>query len=256
MATGYAHSRLITRLQTIAGLSESDARQIAKLPIALRNCGAGQELVRQGQTLDQCCLLVDGFLIRHKAAPDSTRQIVSWHVPGDIPDLYSLHLNRMDHSITALGPAVVGFIPHGAMLEALARSQSLTHILWRETLVDAAAFREWVVNIGRRDAIGRVAHTLCEVATRLRVVGLLKDDKFAFPASQTDIADATGMTTVHANRIIQQMRQQQLVEWNNPLVRILDWPRLVTTADFHEDYLHLRGDRQPLAGDPTSLDPG
>lgn len=240
MAVGYAHSRLIERLQAIAGLSATDARRIASLPIAVKNCVPGQELVHQGDTLNQCCLVVDGFLIRHKPGPDNTRQIVSWHIPGDIPDLYSLHLNRMDHSISALGSAVVGFIPHRAMLEALARSESLTHILWRETLVDAAAFREWVVSIGRRDAIARVAHTLCEVATRLRVVGLLKDDMFVFPASQTDIADASGMTTVHANRIIQQLRQRQLVEWNNPVVRILNWPELVATADFHEDYLHLR----------------
>ena len=240
MTSGFAHSRLITRLQAIAGLSEADSRELGNLPITIKNCEAGHELVRQGQTIDQCCLLVDGFLFRHKPGPENSRQIVSWHVPGDVPDLYSLHLSRMDHSITTLGSAVVGFIPHVVMLEVLKRSPSLTHILWRETLVDAAAFREWVVSIGRRDALARVAHTLCELATRLRVVGLVKDDRFSFPASQIDIADATGMTSVHANRMIQQLRQQQLVEWNNQAIRILNWPELMKTADFDEDYLHLR----------------
>ena len=185
-------------------------------------------------------MLVDGYLMRHKVGPEGKRQIVSWHVPGDIPDLYSLHLNPMDHNLTTLGPAVVGYIAHDALNEMLTGSASLTHILWRETLVDAAAFREWVVNLGQRGALARIAHMLCELLARLRVVGLAPGNSFAFPASQTDVADATGMTPVHANRMIQQLRAKGLVTWDGASIGIPDPAALAVLAEFNDDYLHLR----------------
>jgi CRP-like cAMP-binding protein len=125
------------------------------------------------------------------------------------------------------------------MLEALARSFSLTGVLWRETLVDAAIFREWMVNLGKRDAMARIAHLLCELALRLRAVGLARGDRFTFPASQLDVADATGMTAVHANRMIQQLRGQRLVQWDGSDVTIQDIDGLKRVAEFDERFLHL-----------------
>jgi len=156
-------------------------------------------------------LLLDGFLYRHKIANGSTRQITSFYVPGDIPDLHSLHLSPMDHNLASLGPSVVAFIPHSYFHEVLPRSQQLTHALWRETLVDAAVFREWVVNIGAREAIARVAHVLCEINLRLRAVGLVRDSTFSFPCRQTDMADACGITAVHTNRVVQELRAKALL---------------------------------------------
>jgi len=119
MAVGYPHSKLVARLRAIAGLGADDAARIGRLPIKLQNFGPNHDIVRDGETLDQCCMLIDGFLIRQKQGAEGQRQIVSWHVPGDIPDLYSLHLNPIDHNITSLGSVVVGFIPHQAMHEVL-----------------------------------------------------------------------------------------------------------------------------------------
>jgi CRP-like cAMP-binding protein len=240
MTTGFAHSRLIARLRAIAALTDADASLIASLPIALRNVGAGYDIARDGTVIDQSCLLVDGYLFRHKSEMQGKRQIVSWHVPGDIPDLYSLHLLPLDHNITSLGPAVVGFIPHKSLHEVLNRSPSLTGILWRETLVDASIFRELVVNLGKRDAMARIAHMLCELLVRLRVVGLAKDGTFTFPASQLDVADATGITPVHANRMIQQLRSQGLVEWEGSEIAVPNFDELKRIAEFDDRYLHHR----------------
>jgi CRP-like cAMP-binding protein len=240
MTVGFAHSKLIARLRAIASLTDGDAALIEKLPMKLQNLSSGQDVVQDGQTLDQCCMLVDGYLFRHKIGAEGKRQIVSWHVPGDIPDLYSLHLRPIDHNMTALGPAVVSFIPHEPFIAMLNSSPSLTHVFWRETLVDAAAFREWVVSLGRRDAQARIAHMLCELLIRLRVVGLARDDSFQFPASQVDVADATGMTPVHANRMIQQLRADGLIAWDGPTIRVLDLDRLKSVAEFDDGFLHLR----------------
>ena len=240
MSIGFPHSRLISRLRAIASLGDADAALIENLPMKVRHVADHQDIVQDGQVLDQCCMLVDGFLFRQKSGPQGKRQILSWHVPGDIPDLYSLHLNPVDHTITALGPAVIAFIPHDAFLAMLARSEALVRIFWRETLVDSAAFREWAINLGRRDAITRIAHMICEVLTRLQVVGLAHENEFSFPASQVDISDATGMTPVHANRMIQQLRATNLIQWEGPRIRVTDFAGLRALGEFDDSYLHLR----------------
>ena len=237
---GFAHSKLIARLHAIASLSEAGADRVAALPITVQNLAGGRTIVHDGEEIDQCCILVDGYLYRHKIGPEGKRQIVSWHVPGDIPDLYSLHLHPMDHNITTLGPAVVGFVKHEPFRAMLANSPNLTDIFWRETLVDSAVFREWVVSLGKRSALARIAHMLCELVSRLDVVGLVKGDSFQFPASQTDIADATGMTPVHANRMIQQLRANELIEWDGAAITIRDPARLKEVGEFDESYLHFR----------------
>jgi CRP-like cAMP-binding protein len=238
MSVGFPHSKLEARLRAIAALGPADAARIANLPIRLQNLSSGHDIAREGDHVDQCCMLADGYLMRHKIDAEGKRQIVSWHVPGDIPDLYSLHLNPMDHNLTTLGPAVVGYIAHEALNEMLNASASLTHIFWRETLVDASMFREWVVSLGKRGALARIAHMLCELLARLRMVGLAEGNRFSFPASQIDVADATGMTPVHANRMIQQLRSKSLVVWDGANIRIPDPAALAALADFDHDYLH------------------
>ena len=240
MEIGRPYTKFVRRLESILTLSKEDVRLLAEMPTTVRSYQADQDIVREGDMPSQCCLLLDGFLCRHKIAKGSTRQIMSFHVPGDIPDLHSLHLRRMDHNLTSLGPAVVAFIPHSYFHEVLPRSQQLTHALWRETLVDAAVFREWVVNVGAREALARIAHVLCELKIRLEAVGLVKNATFTMPARQADIADAVGITAVHANRVIQELRGQGLIEWEGKTVTILQWDELARVGDFSTDYLHLR----------------
>ena len=246
MVVGFPHTRLIARLRAIASLPDADAAQIEALPMKLQNLPDKHRIVREGEASEQCCLLVDGFLHRHKSDSGGQRQILSWHVPGDIPDLYSLHLNPMDHNLSTLGPAVVAFIPHAPLKAMLDRSPSLTRVLWRETLVDASVFREWVISMGKRSGLARIAHMLCELLTRLQAVGLAANGRFSFPASQIDIADATGMTPVHANRMIQQLRAKNLLVWNGDRIEIVDLGLLKETGSFEEDYLHLRSHAQPV----------
>jgi CRP-like cAMP-binding protein len=251
MAVGFPHTKLIARLRAIASLTDADAAQIEALPMKVQNLRDKHAIVREGEVPDQCCLLVDGFLYRHKNDSGGQRQILSWHVPGDIPDLYSLHLNPMDHNLSALGSAVVAFIPHAPLKIMLDRSPSLTHIFWRETLVDSSLFREWVISMGKHAGLTRIAHLLCEVLTRMRAVGLAHDGRFSFPASQVDIADATGMTPIHANRMIQQLRARKLLVWNGDRIEVADFDALKETASFEDSYLHLRDNPQlvvrPLA---------
>jgi CRP-like cAMP-binding protein len=203
--------------------------------------------------------LLDGFLCSHKVV-GSRRQITSFHVPGDMADLSTLYLPRVDHAITTLGPAVLAFVPHAALQEVLDQSPRLAQTFWRETLVQACIFQEWVVNLGRRDASARLAHILCELITRLQAVGLARDLSFSMPWTQTDVADACGISSVHANRVIQDFRHLGLVEWDSKRVKIRDWPTLVRLANFNEDYLQFdparTEDPQPYAfPKPSGSDP-
>src|SRR5215216_2356450 len=182
MEAGLPYTKFVRRLQSILTLPDEDIRLLSEMPTTVRSYRTDQDIVREGDSPSQCCLLLEGFLYRHKIANGSNRQIMSFHVPGDIPDLHSLHLSRMDHNLTSLGPSVVAFVPHTYFRAVLPSSQQLTHALWRETLVDAAVFREWVVNVGAREAPARIAHVLCEFKLRLQAVGLVNGATFTVPA--------------------------------------------------------------------------
>jgi CRP-like cAMP-binding protein len=240
MPSGLPSSRLITRLRCITEISGETEQLITHLPISVRNCASSEVIVEQGAKPSNCCLVIDGFVARDKAANDSNRQIISFYVPGDIPDANTLHLSRMDHSLISVGPAVVGFIPHESLHAALLQSPQMLHALWRETLIDAAILRQWVINLGQREGIARVAHVLCELTMRLGAVGLLRDDLLPIPWTQADVADATGMTAVHANRVFQDLRLRGLVHWEAKHVRIIRWEGLVQVAGFSADYLHFK----------------
>jgi CRP-like cAMP-binding protein len=237
---GTPHGRLLRRLAAIVELGADEQRDIAQLPLAVRNLAPGAVVAAEGQEPTQCCLVLDGFLYRHKQAADSRRQIMSFHVPGDLPDLQTIHLERIDHTLSALGPAIIALIPHAALKQAMARSPALTHVFWRESLIDAASFREWVISLGQRDALARIAHIICEIALRLRAVGLARDFVFPAPWTQLDLADAAGISAVHTNRVVQELRRLDLLDWDSRQIRIHDWKGLQQAGDFRPDYLHLR----------------
>jgi CRP-like cAMP-binding protein len=240
MTFGLPSSRMITRLRCVTDISATAERLITLLPIAVRNYAANDIIVAQGAKPSDCCLVLDGFVAREKTANASDRQIISFYVPGDIPDANTLHLPKMDHNLISIGPAVVGFIPHQSMHALLAQSPELLHAFWRETLIDSAVLRQCVVNLGQREGIARVAHLLCELATRLDAIGLLRDQSLPIPWTQADLADATGMSAIHANRVIQDLRMRGIVQWESKQVRIVDWRQLVHVAGFSPDYLHFK----------------
>jgi CRP-like cAMP-binding protein len=146
-------------------------------------------------------------------------------------------LPRVDHTIATIGPAVLAFVPHAALKEVLDESSALAQVFWRETLMQAAIFQEWVVNLGRRDAFARLAHIVCELTVRLQSVGLARDLSFSMPWTQMDVADACGISNVHANRIIQELRHLELVDWDFRRLKIRNWKALVRLAGFNDDYL-------------------
>ena len=159
------------------------------------------------------------------------------------PDLQSLHLRVLDNSISTISQCRVGFITHDNLRDLCDRYPRLASAFWRETLIDASIFREWVMNIGQREAYNRMAHVLCELVTRLRAVGLVEDHSCNLPITQGEFADALGVTTVHVNRVLQAMRADGLIELSGDRLFVPDWDRLKEVGEFNPTYLHLETDQ-------------
>lgn len=234
----YKHARqpFAGRIREAVGLSTADHLALHSLHVVERQLENRELLVGEGDTAAHCTIVLDGFLARSKAMIDR-EQILSFHISGDFPDLQTIHLRTLDHDVVSIGPSRVGQIAHAELQRVLAESPSLTRVFWRETLIEAAIFREWVCNAAR-EALASVSHLLCEFAARLEAVGLVKDDSFYLPLTQQDVANATGISTVHVNRTLQEMRNRGLISWEARKVRILDPNRLQLVGDFTPDYLH------------------
>ena len=162
---------LVLKLESITDLTRAETQALLDLPMRVQDIRADQDIVREGDRPSQCCLLVEGFACRYKLTNTGKRQIFAFHTPGDIPDSLSLQLKTMDHSLGTNTPCTVGFIPHEHMRELFRQHPRLTDVFWRDTLIDAAIFREWMIGIGRKSAKARLAHLLCEMFMRLKAVG-------------------------------------------------------------------------------------
>jgi CRP-like cAMP-binding protein len=232
-------SMLVRKLESIADLSQEERQALQSLPIRVRPLGSGQDIVQDGDRPSQCCLIVEGWAYRYKLLGEGKRQILSFHIPGDTPDLQSLHLQTMDHSLATLTEATLAFIPHENLRELVARFPGLAAVLWRDTLVDAAIFREWMTGIGRKSSYGRIAHLFCEMYLKLEAVGLAKEHRCTLPLTQGQLADALGMSNVHANRVLQEMRSKDLITLKGNELVIHAWSELVHAGEFDPTYLHL-----------------
>ena len=204
-------------------------KAIERLPVITIRIPAHTAIVREGERPTECCLLIDGFACRSKTTDAGKRQILSIDIPGDIPDLHGLHLHVMDHDVTTLSRRRLG--SSRMRRSALARERpEIAEALWRETLIEAAVFREWIVNVGRRSAVSRLAHLLAEIGRRLQAMRLAPGDRFELPMTQLDIADALGLTPVHVNRVVQELRRAGLLELRKHAVYLPDLPRLRSSA--------------------------
>ena len=229
---------LLRRLNTVSGLDDADIAAIRALPINVRHWDAGRTIVSDGERPTDCCLVIEGFCVRAKTILDGQRQILSIHIPGEIPDLQSLHLHRMDHDLIAVAPSTLGFISHTSMRALTRTNPNIAEVLWRDTLIDSAIFREWIVNVGQRPAASRLAHTVVELRRRLAVIGREAGDTFEMPLTQEQISEALGITPVHANRIIRQLRDDGIVDINRGRVTVLNEAKLADLAQFDDRYLH------------------
>ncbi|WP_242139970.1 Crp/Fnr family transcriptional regulator [Sphingomonas sp. TREG-RG-20F-R18-01] len=219
-----------------------DADEVAALDASVARCttfSARQIFIRQHMPLTQCTLLLEGFVERFKDTPEGRRQILAIHVPGDFVDLHSYPLKRLEHSVAALTDIRVALFPHPAIHALTEKSATITELLWKSTMIDAAINREWIVSVGARGAAIRLAHLFCEMFVRLERAGMASGDSFALPLTQVDLADATGLTAVHANRMLRQLREDGLVTFRQGVATILDWPKLRAFAEFDPTYLFL-----------------
>lgn len=230
---------LTTRLRQLHGLLENDRAALARLPLRTEMVAAGRSIVWPGQPADRCVVVLKGMTFGYKLTGGGGRQIVGLHLAGDLPDLQGLRFGTTDTGVAAINGCHVGYIPSGALNDLCSSRPSLASVLWRETLLQAAIVREWVLNIGRRDAQTSLGHFLCEVVMRHRIAGLTSIDGCKFPFTQSMMADALGLSAVHVNRVLKDLRRDGLIEWAGRHLTVLDWERLMRVSDFDPSYLHL-----------------
>lgn len=228
-------------LQTNASpaLDAGDREALQRAIQPAQEVAARQVIVRENVPVTSCTLLLSGFVQRYKDTAGGSRQSLGIHVPGDFVDLHSYPLGRLEHSIATITPVRIASIRHADVRALTARSPVLTQLLWRSTLVDAAVNREWLLGVGVRPAAQRVAHLLCELYVRLDRIGMTNGLRFDLPLTQTDVAEATGLTPVHTNRMLRQLREDGLAEFRQGMAQILDWPALKRFAEFDTAYLFL-----------------
>lgn len=219
-------------------LTDEERQVLENAIVSVRTIPPRTTMMRRGELINQSSLLVEGYACRYLDDRNGYRQLVSMHVPGDFVDLHGFPMKRLDHDIATLGACKVACIDHRTLSAIQERYPRLTRWLWFSTLLDAAIHREWIFRLGRLGAEGRVAQFFCELYARLQMVGLASNGQFTLPATQADVAEACGITGVHANRVLRLLRERDLVTFRSGVVRILDEKRLATLADFDPGYLY------------------
>jgi CRP-like cAMP-binding protein len=232
---------LIAKLKTIGQLAAEEIRALLAIIGKTRQVSRHQDIVKDGSSPDSVTLIVSGFACRYKLLPDGGRQIHSFHIPGDLPDLPSFATGFTDHAIGALTPCEVAVIAHDELRKLTEAFPNLALVLWRDTLIDSAITREWLTGVGRRDARARTAHLLCEQYYRMRAIGMADDNVLPFPVTQVEIADALGLSTVHVNRTMKTLAREKLINYHNHSITMLQWEKLQTAGQFDPCYL-LRSD--------------
>jgi len=230
---------LLRQLELYAQLPEEDRRLVLQLPHRLRRLDAGSYLVREGDRSTHCTVLVKGYAFRQKVTGNGSRQILAVCIPGDAVDLQNMFLDVSDHSVQLLTQCTVADVPRDVMQDVVLTRAAIATAIIELTLVDASILREWVVNIGRRDARARIAHILCEFAVRLESRGLASDHGFILPMTQEQLADATGLTSVHVNRVLKSLEAERLISRQRRNIQYDDWRALQDAGDFSRRYLHI-----------------
>lgn len=240
---------LYNKLSRFTDLSTEDREAIDALCEHRITLDARQELIREGQRPNDVYLLLEGWGYRYKLLPDGGRHILAYLIPGDLCDIHIFILKAMDHTLGLLTPATVAVIPQERILEVMDAHPKIERALWWATLVDEAVLREWLVNIGQRDARTRIAHLFCEMWLRMRAVGLADKGRFSLPITQEVIADTMGLSPVHVNRSLQYMRRRGLISLAKRELTIHDPEAFMAEAEFTPNYLHLERRKEPAGPD-------
>jgi CRP-like cAMP-binding protein len=230
---------MLRKLSSCHALEEDDKQAILRLPHEVKAVGPQHYIVREREAATHCCVMLSGFSVRHKIVAGGARQIVSVHMRGDIVDLQNSILGTADHSVQMLTRGELAVIPRDPIKRLALERPRVGMAMWQDTLIDASIFREWVANVGRRNALTRIAHLLCEFSLRMELAGLGEHTCYELPMTQEDLADAVGLTSVHVNRTLKALEQEALIARSHRTVRIEDWHRLADAGDFDATYLHL-----------------
>lgn len=231
---------MVSKLSNRTHLDQDDRRAILKLPFSLRTYQAPTYVVREGEPPRQHCdFIQDGFAYRQKLTANGSRQIVSIHLRGDFIDLQHLFLNIADHNVQALTELSVVAIERDALQTIALERPAVGKAMWIDALVDSSIYREWVMNVGRRDARARIAHVLCEVWLRMKAAGFPVEDGFELPLTQEQLADVVGLTPVHVNRTLKSLQNDGVLYRDKRYMSFSDWHRLAKIGDFSALYLHL-----------------
>ena len=231
--------RHLMKLRARDEIGAAEEKAIRSAVSEVKELRADRTFIRAGEILSHSTLLLDGLMCRYKDLRDGQRQITELHVAGDFADLHSFTLKYLDHNMMTLTPCRIALVPHDRLREITEAYPHLTRVYWFATNLDAAIHREWELSLGRRTALARVAHLFCELHIRLGIVGLADDSGYDLALTQTDVAECLGLTSVHVNRTLKELRERGLVEFRNGRVDLLDLPALRQTAEFDPAYLYL-----------------
>ncbi|WP_439368397.1 Crp/Fnr family transcriptional regulator [Bradyrhizobium sp. DASA03120] len=239
-ADGGVAQAVLRRFNALRRLSDEDAAALERAIVeGLLRAGPGEDLITESDPVDSVCIVLSGWLLRHKTLEDGRRQIVNFILPGETGDAHAYLLSAIDHSITTATPVAYAEIKRARFEQLMAAHRTLAEAFMCETLLNSAIQREWIVNLGRRAAFERVAHLFCEIFERLRPVGLVDGNSCALPVTQTDLADATGLSVVHLNRTIQELRASGLIVLKDRTLTIGDLEALKNAAMYSPNYLRL-----------------
>lgn len=230
----------IDKLSAPSALSTDDVALLHDACGHQRSVPARKDLICEGQKPGPIFVILQGWACRYKLLPQGTRQITAFLMPGDCCDVHASVVNRMEHSIATITPARVAMIPRGRMEELITTRASLTRAFWWTQLVDEDTLRAWIVSIGRRNSVQRVAHLMCELYVRARNVGQVDNDRLELPLTQEVLGDALGLTAVHVNRVLRKLRLSGIMELTAGSLIISDIDRLIEVAGFDDNYLHRR----------------
>ena len=234
----------LKKLRRHAHLSSEEEQAIRNAVTETRSFAADKILIRNGVELNSSLLLLDGWLARSKDLPGGDRQVTQLHVAGDFADLHSYTLKRLDHDVATLSECLIAVVPHARLKELTERFPRLARLYWLSTNVDAAITRELALSLGRRSALSGMAHLFCELYVRLEMVGRAQGDGYDFPLTQRELAECLGLTVVHANRTLQELRRRRVLEFENRRLTVRDRKGLEGIAEFDPAYLYL--DRLPF----------
>ena len=228
-----------TKLASRSTLSEEERQAIADLPAYAAQIETNRDFVKLGEEVDSATFVVEGLVGRFGQGRDGNRQIVAIHMPGDMANLNSVVAPSAGAALQALSVTTVLRVPHKGLRELAQLHPAIAAAFWLESAVDASVLAEWIVNVGRRDSLSRTAHLLCELACRQADPDGAAKRAFGFPATQSHMADMLGLTPVHVNRMIRQLRDSEIAVVGARMVQIIDWDRLADTGDFDGAYLHV-----------------